>query len=425
MSSVPPTDPPHVSVVVTHYQQPRELELTLAALARQSHPAARLEVIVADDGSSSRPAVPAGMKSVTQEDRGFRAARIRNRAVSLAEGDVLLFLDADTVPEPGYVAALSRLPAQQREAVVVGRRRHADLSELAPGADVAAEGARRLLDEPGWLRDAYTATDDLRRSDETSFRFVVGAVMGCSRWFFEQTGGFEEAFTSYGGEDWEWAHRAWTHGALLGHVPAAVAWHDGPSREDRPGWGSSDLGRERMLAETLAIASWIPVPGTAPAGLLGPAGDPAVTVDASVEGDQLVLCIDSVLQAFPRARVLLDAERAALFSSDPRVVEQSEDLATDPAARSSWRHLHLLLPVTGTVDSWQVGTDRLRGVDALDRLDLTVPAAGVAARWTTIRSARRSALGLAATAGSSDAVATGLTILDGDVTAQARWGGWR
>ena len=34
--------------------------------------------------------------------------------------------------------------------------------------------------------------------------------------FFGEVGGFDESFTEYGGEDWEWAHRAWQAGALLG-----------------------------------------------------------------------------------------------------------------------------------------------------------------------------------------------------------------
>ena len=260
----PPGDPPSVTVVVSHYEQPQELARTLAALRAQTHPAHLLQVVVADDGSPTTPTVPDDVPVVTQPDEGFRVARIRNRALARARGDVLLFLDADTVPEPDYVERMAHLPGVLGEAVVVGRRRHADLSGLEAGGDVAAEGRAHELDEPAWLVEAYRRTGDLLEADETSFRFVLGAAIGCSRWLFEETGGFDETFTTYGGEDWEWAHRAWTHGAVLAHVRGAVAWHDGPARGDRAGWGSDAAGRGRLLRETVAVAGRVPVPGVAP-----------------------------------------------------------------------------------------------------------------------------------------------------------------
>ncbi|MYW74740.1 glycosyltransferase, partial [Pseudonocardia sp. SID8383] len=68
--------------------------------------------VVADDGSPEPPdpaalAGPVPVRVVTQDDRGFRAAAARNRGAAQVEGDVLVFLDADTVPGPGFVAALT------------------------------------------------------------------------------------------------------------------------------------------------------------------------------------------------------------------------------------------------------------------------------------------------------------------------------
>lgn len=423
-----PTREPSVTVVVTHYEQPVQLALTLAALAGQTHPRELLQVVVADDGSATAPVVPEGVEVVTQPDAGFRAARIRNRAAELARGEVLLFLDADTVPEPGYVAAMARLPGVLPEAVVVGRRRHADLSGLAPGGDVAEVGRAHELTEPRWLRDAHAATADLLHADETSYRFVVGAVVGCSRWFFATTGGFDESFTTYGGEDWEWGHRAWTHGALLAHVPEAVAWHDGPDRGERPGWGSDAIGRERALQESVAVASRVPVPGAVPGALLGVAGDPLVTVADDVVGDALVLAVDSVLGAWPRARVLLDPARHSVLPPDPRVVEHAGpdglDVLDAPAARSAWRRLHLVDGVTGDERAWTAGAELLQGVEALERVDLVTSSGDVVARWSLLRTERREARWPELARAMSTAVTTGLVPVPGDLTVQARWGGW-
>ena len=97
-----PDTPPLVSVVVAHYRQSDDLARTLAALGGQSHPADRLEIIVADDGSPRPPELFAGIRLVRQADEGFRLAAVRNLGAAAATGDVLVFLDADTVPEPEF-----------------------------------------------------------------------------------------------------------------------------------------------------------------------------------------------------------------------------------------------------------------------------------------------------------------------------------
>jgi cellulose synthase/poly-beta-1,6-N-acetylglucosamine synthase-like glycosyltransferase len=133
LDGVWPELPPHVSVVVVHYRQQAELDRTLAALARQSYPTERLEVIVVDDGSPTAPTVPEGVRLIVQEDRGFRLSAARNVGVAASSGSVLCFVDADTSPEPDYVLRLTRLPALAPEAVTVGQRKHADFAGVLGG----------------------------------------------------------------------------------------------------------------------------------------------------------------------------------------------------------------------------------------------------------------------------------------------------
>ena len=138
-----------VSVVVPFYEAKEDLDLVLTALALQDFPSSRLQVVVADDGSAQPPSLDAAgtldVRYVRQDDRGFRAAAARNLGAAAADGDLLLFLDADTVPTPGYVAAMARLPTLLPDALVVGRRRHAELTGWTPGrlaAWLAAGGDR-------------------------------------------------------------------------------------------------------------------------------------------------------------------------------------------------------------------------------------------------------------------------------------------
>ena len=70
-------DQPRVSVVIPYYENPGGLAQVLDGIAAQTYGGV-IEVIVADDGSQAPPEVPAHVRVVRQEDRGFRAAAARN-----------------------------------------------------------------------------------------------------------------------------------------------------------------------------------------------------------------------------------------------------------------------------------------------------------------------------------------------------------
>jgi GT2 family glycosyltransferase len=361
LDGLEPDRPPVVSVVVAHYRQQAELDRTLAALRRQTHPAGRTEIIVVDDGSPEPPRVPAGVRLLCQADDGFRVAAARNLGASAATGDVLCFLDADTVPEPGYLAAMSRLPALAPEAVVVGRRRHADLAGLPVDAPVEEAGPAAELPEPQWLRDGYRHTRDLLDADDRAYRYVIGAALACSRWFFDRIGGFDEQFRAYGGEDWEWVYRAWLGGAVLAHAAGAVAWHDGPD------WAGRDLGdparRARKDAETLLLTDRIPVAGSRGHGLRTAGADVVIRLGTAPSPAAAFVCVDSLLAALPTAMVRVPAEFAEMFTADQRVTSGAagpEPLARVvvdvPAAVRADRNPGLLREAVSTVGAGALGT---------------------------------------------------------------------
>lgn len=338
-----------VSVVVPYYRAQTDLDRLVAALAAQDHPASRLQLVVADDGSPEPPVLPADLPFdavvVRHEDRGFRAAAARALGVRAAEGRVLAFLDGDMLPEPGYLSAACAAPAASGDAVVVGRRRHLRPERVAagwrPGEPVPEAD---LLEEPAWLREAYAASGDLAVTDATSYRFVISAVLTVAREVYEDAGGFDPAFVGYGGEDWELAHRLWRVGGTFRHEPAAVAWQAG---EDFGGREDPAAARAVKQREALVLASRITAP-TARGHSLALVGPQRAAVRVRAEGAPeegreaaAVVGVDAALQAFPGARVTVtglasDAARAAL--ADPRVtvVEgdgAGDDVLPDPPAR--------------------------------------------------------------------------------------------
>jgi glycosyltransferase involved in cell wall biosynthesis len=105
-----------ISIIVTTYNREDALAAVLRALAGQTD--RDFEVVIADDGS--RPAtaqtveawkakVPFTLTHVWHEDRGFRAAEIRNRAILASRGGYCIFLDGDCIPRPDFVAAHRQL----------------------------------------------------------------------------------------------------------------------------------------------------------------------------------------------------------------------------------------------------------------------------------------------------------------------------
>ncbi|GIG39391.1 glycosyltransferase family 2 protein [Cellulomonas phragmiteti] len=289
---------PGVSVVVAHYDQPAQLARTLAAVRAQDYPDDLLDVVVVDDGSPVAPEVPPWARLVRQPDRGFRLAAARNLGISTARHDLVVQLDADTAPEPGYVRALTRLPALAPDCLTVGRRRHARFDGVPAGTPVGAAGPDHELPEPAWLRDAYGRTRNLLDADDRSYRYVIGAVTAFSRRLYEATGGYDEGFTAYGGEDWEWAYRAWLAGAVVAHVPGAVAWHDGPDAAGRAG---STLAAKND--EALRLAELVPLPGSGPRGHVPRYVDVLAHLPDEVDDAWAYVLGDQVLADLPHAAV--------------------------------------------------------------------------------------------------------------------------
>jgi GT2 family glycosyltransferase len=277
------SDAVSVGVVIPYYEQPAQLALVLRALELQTYPHELIHVVIADDGSPTTPVVgdsPLRVTVVNQEDLGFRAAAARNLGAAATDAELLCFLDADTIPEPEYLRRISALPSLLPDALVVGRRRHADLTGWTPdmiGEWWSGRSTPQVLREPSWLIDAYDISSDLLLADHRSYRHVISAVMSCSRALYEDTGGMDEYFCGYGGEDWEFAHRAIVNGAVLHHARDAVAWHDGPDWGDRV-VANRTAGKN---AEALALARLIPDPVARKSGLRYEI--PAVAIDVDVE----------------------------------------------------------------------------------------------------------------------------------------------
>src|SRR5262249_35038975 len=120
--------PMKLSAIIPTHNRPDVLRDCLQTLQAQQVDPAALEVIVADDGAPvDFGAVVAGvaergaitMRCERLELTGLNGGR--NRGAAVATGDVLAFLDDDTLVSPGWAAALLRAFEDNPCAAVGGR----------------------------------------------------------------------------------------------------------------------------------------------------------------------------------------------------------------------------------------------------------------------------------------------------------------
>lgn len=363
---------PDVSVVIPHYNDPASLERVVHAVRAQDY-AGAVEIVVADDGSAEPPAID-GVRVVRQADEGFRAAAARNLGAAAATGEVLAFLDADTVPEPGYLSAVVPHIVGDERAVVVGSRR------------TGAAGT-----EPQWLLDAWDTTANLRHADHASWRYIISAVLTCSRAFFEQVGGFDGSFVGYGGEDWEFGFRAWNAGATFVHEPNAVAHHpaeDFGMRFDDP----ADAIAVKN-AESLALARRVTHPLARPEGVIFDTFDMQVEVP-ELEGEGVRdFVIAEWLKVGAYVRV---GEVPQLFRADPRVGTADVAARVNVAVGAGWAP---------------------QDVDTLLAQEYVLCPDG-----TMVRTARAGALGLEPAAANPEDI--GLTPVQGPLQLERYFAGW-
>lgn len=108
-----------IIVLVTTYNRPDALALVLDGYAAQTDQG--FSLIIADDGSTATTAelikkyqsnVQFSITHVWQEDRGFRAAAARNRALATLRPDLqyyVIFTDGDCIPLPDFIAQQRKL----------------------------------------------------------------------------------------------------------------------------------------------------------------------------------------------------------------------------------------------------------------------------------------------------------------------------
>lgn len=249
------------ALIVTTYNWPEALDLTLASVARQT--LAPDEVLVADDGSgpATRAVVDrwraAGLplEHVWQEDAGFRLARSRNRALAAASAEYIVLVDGDMILQPRFIDDHVRCARPGR--FVQGARPQlsaATTAQLLQGSGPKSIGPFT----PGLQRRAYALRSRLLSRLFSRTKATLGGVQGCNQSFWRsdalRVNGYDERFDAWGPEDREFVARLLHLGVQRHYVRhMALAFH--LHHTSRAPAAPNPL--DRLLEETLARrATW-------------------------------------------------------------------------------------------------------------------------------------------------------------------------
>jgi cellulose synthase/poly-beta-1,6-N-acetylglucosamine synthase-like glycosyltransferase len=130
---------PSVSVVITAYNEERDLRAKLENTLALDYPADKLEIIVASDCSSDRTDYIArefaqrGVRLHRQAERLGKTAA-QNAAVAIARGEVILFSDATTLYQRDVLRAMTPNFADASVGCVAGRLVYVDTTGSAVGS---------------------------------------------------------------------------------------------------------------------------------------------------------------------------------------------------------------------------------------------------------------------------------------------------
>ncbi|NMN73136.1 glycosyltransferase family A protein [Rhizobium sp. 57MFTsu3.2] len=241
-----------LSVVIPHLNEPGNLRACLEALDLQRTSAVRMEIIVVDNGSHEMPFdVCSGLSDVRLVRQPIPGpGPARNLGASLATSDLIAFIDADCVVQPGWANAILSLMAARPDVDIVG----GDIGILRKDASTPTgiEAYEELFSYRARLyveKHSYTATGNMA---------VRSGV-------FHTVGPFGGITTM---EDTEWGQRAAARGFRIAFLeearvltPSCTSFSELARRWDRHvahAFGDVRRGKSslmRWLALTLLVAA--------------------------------------------------------------------------------------------------------------------------------------------------------------------------
>jgi GT2 family glycosyltransferase len=231
-----------LSIVVVTLREADRMHKLLPALIPQLQPGD--ELIISDNGSTDgtldvvAELAPDAVIVRNGGNVGFAAGC--NRGAEAARGDVLVLLNPDTIPQPGWADALRR-PRGDWAAWQA-------LLTQAHGTQVNTSGGIVHFTGIAWAGQADEPVERALR-EPREVGFVSGACLALPLSTWREQGGFDEDYFAYH-EDTELSLRLRLEGGSVGIEPAAVVEHDYEFSRNKTKWRLLERNRWFTLIRT-------------------------------------------------------------------------------------------------------------------------------------------------------------------------------
>lgn len=211
-----------ISVIISSYNGLNKLKIALSAYKNQT--LQNFEVIVASDGSSdgtlefikeNTNRYPYRLRCVWQPDQGYRLARIRNCAWRIADSERVVFTDQDIVPNSDCLANYAKY--KNEDIAIAGYIGWID------------ENIHKIFTEDSVSKinnfDPFMTEPEMRNFRKYDWNVLWGGNMSYLKEAFVATGGFDEEFIGWGGEDTDLGLRYYRAGKPIKTLAEAKMFH--------------------------------------------------------------------------------------------------------------------------------------------------------------------------------------------------------
>lgn len=206
--------PQTISVVLPCAEEQEYALKTVRSIYEATPANVLAEIIVVDDGS--RPPLAETVLTPEVQQR-FRTRVIRHPTTvgligakktggDMATGDIIVFFDCHVAPQFRWHVAFLRLIGENRRRLVVPQI-------TALNIDTWSQVGRG-----GGMAKCYLTWDaDFKwfNSDDMYAAVISGGLLGMSRWWWAETGGYDEQMLGWGGENLDQSLRVWLCGGEI------------------------------------------------------------------------------------------------------------------------------------------------------------------------------------------------------------------
>ncbi|MBQ4814209.1 hypothetical protein A7985_23930 [Pseudoalteromonas luteoviolacea] len=219
-----------ISVIIPTYNRRELLKRTLDSLCNQILDTKNYEVIIVDDGSSDGTGEmvaaykgSANIHYLYQPDEGFQVAKARNKGLSRACFDVVLFLDCGMLAHPLLLSSHLDRHNKTNNLVLIGMSYGIEAVELSECDLIKSTVAENDISTVFELFSKNHQLMDCRGRFFAEFDYDLAlfnapwvvfwtSCISVSRCDVERVGGYDENFCAWGGEDVDLGYRLYHHG---------------------------------------------------------------------------------------------------------------------------------------------------------------------------------------------------------------------